>query len=73
MTRAAVVAQALDRCLVLGGTGEQRGHDVAVVGRVLRPDHDDVAVEDAGADHGIARDAEREVVGVARRRTRGAR
>ena len=56
------VPEPLDGRLVLGRTGHQRGDDVAVVGRLLRLHHHEVAVEDPRLDHRVAQHPQREVV-----------
>src|SRR4029079_15048571 len=48
-----VVAEALDRGLVLARTRQQRGNDVAIVGGLLRADYHEVAVQDPGFDHRV--------------------
>ena len=48
--------------LVAGDAGH---HDVALLGHLLGPGHDEVAVEDAGLDHRLAPDPEHEEVALA--------
>ena len=43
---------------------DERHHDVAVLGRIAAADDDDVAVQNAGLDHGIALHLQREVLPV---------
>ena len=61
------MTEALHGGLVLGGTGRQRRHDVAVARGLLLMDHHDVAVQDGGVDHGVAHDAKGEVLAAAAR------
>src|SRR5581483_7377816 len=49
-----LLEEALDRRLL----AHQRHHDVAVARRLLRPDHDKVALEDARVLHRLTADAE---------------
>src|SRR4026209_930721 len=52
LDRRALPAETADGGLLLRRTREERGDDVPVVGVVLSTDHDDVAIQDAGAGHG---------------------
>ena len=62
-SRAVDIAAGLDAPIVL--VVDARDHDLAVSGLLLGMHHDEVAVDDAGVDHGIALDAQHEVPVVA--------
>ena len=64
MTREPVVSETLHRRLVLSRARQERGDDVAVAGVILGTHHHDVAVEDAGPDHRVSVDGEREVIAI---------
>src|SRR5690606_29372172 len=56
--RGALAAEALQRCLLVV---DERHDDVARIGGLRVADDDRVAIEDAGLDHRVALDLEREV------------